>query len=69
MVATLAGMLFMSGASLKWLATLAAAVVAAIPIIWTDVLHEYQRARLLALLTRARILERAATRSSRPRPP
>jgi len=50
MVATLAGMLFMSGASLKWLATLAAAVVAAIPIIWTDVLHEYQRARLLALL-------------------
>ena len=50
MVATLAGMLFMSGTSLKLLASLAAAVVAAIPIVWNYVLHGYQRARLLALL-------------------
>ncbi|MGD0861862.1 MAG: FtsW/RodA/SpoVE family cell cycle protein [Candidatus Limnocylindrales bacterium] len=49
MVATLAGMLFMSGTSLKWLATLAGAVVAAVPIVWAN-LHPYQRARLLALL-------------------
>ncbi|MGD0018704.1 MAG: FtsW/RodA/SpoVE family cell cycle protein [Candidatus Limnocylindrales bacterium] len=50
MVATLAGMLFMSGASLRWLGTLAAAVAGAIPFVWANLLHEYQRARLLALL-------------------
>jgi rod shape determining protein RodA len=50
MVATLAGVLFMSGASLRWLGTLVAAVVAAVPFVWANLLHEYQRARLLALL-------------------
>jgi rod shape determining protein RodA len=49
MVATLVGMLFMSGASLRWLGTLAAAVVAAVPFVWAN-LHTYQRARLLGLL-------------------
>jgi len=49
MVATLAGMLFMSGASLRWLGTLVAAVIGAIPAVW-QILHEYQRLRLLALL-------------------
>ena len=50
LVATLAGMLFMSGVSLEWLATLAAAVAAAIPFVWLTHLHPYQQARLLALL-------------------
>jgi rod shape determining protein RodA len=45
--AILAGMLFMSGASLKWLTILAATVVAAVPIIWTYVLRDYQKQRLL----------------------
>jgi len=49
LVATLAGMLFMSGASLRWLGTLAAAVSAAIPFVWQN-LHAYQQLRLLALL-------------------
>jgi rod shape determining protein RodA len=49
MVATLAGLLFMSGSSLRWLGTLAASVTASIPFVWGN-LHEYQRLRLLALL-------------------
>ena len=49
MVGTLAGMLFMSGASLRWLGTLVAAVIGAVPIVWEN-LHEYQRLRLLSLL-------------------
>lgn len=52
MVGTLAGMLFMSGASLRWLGTLVAAVIGAIPIVWEN-LHEYQRLRLLSLLNQA----------------
>ena len=48
-VATLVGMLFMAEASLFWLGTMAGAVVAAIPIVWTH-LQTYQQARLLALL-------------------
>lgn len=52
MVGTLAGMLFMSGTSLKWLATLASAVVAAIPLVWANLIP-YQRARLLALLNQS----------------
>jgi rod shape determining protein RodA len=48
-VATLAGMLFMAEASLFWLGTMAGAVVAAIPIVWTH-LQPYQQSRLLALL-------------------
>jgi rod shape determining protein RodA len=47
-VATLAGMLFMAEASLFWLGTMAGAVVAAIPIVWTY-LPYYQQARVLAL--------------------
>ena len=48
-VGTLVGMLFMAEASLLWLGTMAATVVAAIPIVWTH-LQYYQQARLLALL-------------------
>lgn len=49
--AILAGMLWMSGASLKWLTMLAAGVVAMIPIAWTQVLVDYQKERLTAFLS------------------
>lgn len=48
--AILAGMLWMSGASLRWLAVLAAVVVAMVPIAWTYVLRDYQKERLTAFL-------------------
>jgi rod shape determining protein RodA len=46
----LAGMLFMSGASLRWLGVLSAAVAAAVPLAWEYVLKDYQRARLISFL-------------------
>lgn len=46
----LAGMLFMSGASLRWLAILAGAVIVAIPFAWTYILRDYQKQRLLSFL-------------------
>jgi rod shape determining protein RodA len=49
LVATVAGLLFMSGASLLWLGTLAGAVVAAIPFVWGH-MADYQQARLLTVL-------------------
>ena len=48
--AILGGMLWMSGASLKWLAGLAGAVIAAIPLAWTYLLHDYQKERLTSFL-------------------
>ena len=48
--AILATCLFMSGASLRWLAILAGAAAAAFPFIWTYVLQDYQKARLTAFL-------------------
>lgn len=48
--AILAGMLFMSGASLRWLGVLAAAVIAFIPFAWTNILKDYQKERLTAFL-------------------
>jgi rod shape determining protein RodA len=48
--AILAGMLWMSGASMKWLALLAAGVIAMIPVAWTYVLRDYQKERLLSFL-------------------
>ena len=44
--AILAGMLWMSGASLRWLAALAVAAMAMVPIAWTYLLRDYQKARL-----------------------
>ena len=41
--AILAGMLWMSGASLKWLTVLTAGVVALVPIAWTYILRDYQK--------------------------
>ena len=48
--AILATCLFMSGASLRWLAVLAGSVAASFPFIWTYVLQDYQKARLTAFL-------------------
>jgi rod shape determining protein RodA len=48
--AILAGMLWMSGASLRWLAVLGAVVIAMVPIAWTYLLRDYQKERLTAFL-------------------
>jgi rod shape determining protein RodA len=50
LVAILAGMMFMSGASLRWLLAGALGVVLAIPIAWNYVLRDYQKERLLSFL-------------------
>ncbi len=49
-IGILAGMLWMSGASMKWLASLMAAVIAMIPIGWTYLLRDYQKERLTSFL-------------------
>ncbi len=48
--AILVATLFMSGASLRWLGILVAAVMAAFPFVWTYVLADYQKARLTSFL-------------------
>ena len=48
--AILAGMLWMSGASLRWLSVLGAGVVAMVPIAWTYLLRDYQKERLSSFL-------------------
>ena len=48
--AILAGMLWMSGASLRWLTVLGATVLAMIPSAWTYVLRDYQKERLSTFL-------------------
>lgn len=48
--AILAGMLFMGGASLRWLSAMVLAVMAALPFIWTYVLRDYQKERLTSFL-------------------
>jgi rod shape determining protein RodA len=48
--AILATCIFMSGASLRWLAALTGAAAAAFPFVWTYVLQDYQKARLTAFL-------------------
>ena len=50
LLAILGGMLFMSGASLRWMAALVGGVLAAIPLIWTYVLRDYQKQRLTSFL-------------------
>jgi len=46
-----AGMLFISGASLKWLGALAAGVVAFLPFAWNYILRDYQKERLTSFLS------------------
>jgi rod shape determining protein RodA len=50
LLAILAGMLFMSGASLRWLAALAIGVLAALPFVWNNILRDYQQQRILGFL-------------------
>ncbi len=44
------GTLFVSGASLRWMGAALIALVTALPIIWTEILKDYQRQRLVAFL-------------------
>ena len=48
--AILAGMLWMSGASLRWLSVIGTGVVAMAPIAWTYLLRDYQKERLSSFL-------------------
>ncbi len=48
--AVLGGMLFMTGARLRWLLLGVAGVVATMPLIWLEVLKDYQRRRLLSFM-------------------
>jgi rod shape determining protein RodA len=48
--AILAGMLWMSGASLRWLAVVAAIGLAMVPVAWTYLLRDYQKERLTSFL-------------------
>jgi rod shape determining protein RodA len=48
--AVLGGMLFMTGARLRWLLLGMAGILAALPLIWLEVLKDYQRRRLLSFL-------------------
>ena len=48
--AILAGMLFMAGARLRWLVLLGATALAAIPLAWTFLLHDYQKVRFTSFL-------------------
>jgi rod shape determining protein RodA len=57
--AILAGMLWMSGASLRWLAVFAAGAVAMVPIAWTYLLRDYQKERLAAFLDASPDIQKA----------
>jgi rod shape determining protein RodA len=50
LLAILGGMLFMSGASLRWLGALVGGVLASLPLVWTYVLRDYQKQRILGFL-------------------
>ena len=50
LLAILGGMVFMSGASLRWLGAIAVAVLAALPFVWNNVLRDYQQQRILGFL-------------------
>jgi rod shape determining protein RodA len=49
LMAITVGMLFVSGASLTWMGTIAAAATAAVPVVWIY-LRPYQQARILAFI-------------------
>ena len=59
LLAILAGMLFMSGASLRWLAAIGVAVLAALPFVWNNVLRDYQQQRILSFLDPGRDVQGA----------
>jgi rod shape determining protein RodA len=53
LLAILAGMLFMSGARMLWLFAMATTVIVSLPVIWTYILRDYQKARINAFLNPA----------------
>ncbi len=53
LISILGGMLFMSGASLRWLMAMIAGAVAAVPLAWTYILRDYQKDRILSFLNPA----------------
>jgi rod shape determining protein RodA len=53
LLAILGGMLFMSGASLRWLGALVGGVLISLPLIWTYILRDYQKARLTSFINPA----------------
>ena len=53
LLAILGGMLFMSGASLRWLGILVGLVAGSFPLIWNYVLRDYQKQRLTAFFNPA----------------
>src|SRR5262245_48767957 len=59
LLAILGGMIFMSGASLRWLATIAVAVLASLPFVWNNVLRDYQQQRILGFLDPSRDIQGA----------
>ena len=65
--AILAGMLWMSGASLRWLAILAVGGVAMVPVAWTYLLRDYQKERLRRFLDPHRTSRAPATSCTRRR--
>jgi len=48
--AIMLGALFMSGASLRWLATVVLAVLAMVPLAWQLLLRDYQKQRLISFI-------------------
>jgi len=53
LLAILGGMLFMSGARMLWLSAMAATIIVSLPVIWTYLLRDYQKARINAFLNPA----------------
>jgi rod shape determining protein RodA len=53
LAAILAGMLFMSGASLRWLLAMALGLVPAIWVGWNFILRDYQKTRILSFISPA----------------
>jgi rod shape determining protein RodA len=53
LLAILAGMLFMSGARMVWLFGMAVTVIVSLPVIWTYLLRDYQKARIIAFVNPA----------------
>ena len=50
LLAVLGGMLFMSGASLRWLGVLVGTALASFPFVWTYILRDYQKQRIVSFL-------------------
>ncbi len=50
LLAVLGGMLFMSGASLRWLGLLVGTALGSFPFVWTYILRDYQKQRIVSFL-------------------